>query len=281
MVRQYVPRTGRVMAVLGSGGHTTEMTYLLKTLDPDIYTPVIYVLANNDYFSMSQIKPKSIDTVVRLPRARNVGQSFFTAIFTFIYAFIIALIVVWRQKPQLLLMNGPGTCVPIVMAFCLLRYLPFTDMNHYWNRSLYVESIARVCSPSLAARFCYPFADQIVYQWNVKDFNKRWPRMRCVGFLYCFDDLDFNQKPRPRPNLVDERIQAVVHRSVFKRGDQEEIRRWFEIMFSEAKLKKRSRSLNQKRSISTPDDELPVQEPEEEEEAAVIRETRRNKYYSQ
>ena len=64
----------RVLAVLGSGGHTTEMLRIVKILD-DEFMPLSFVYAETDKHSLDQVKeviekPYSIRTI---PRARFVN----------------------------------------------------------------------------------------------------------------------------------------------------------------------------------------------------------------
>ena len=64
----------RVLAVLGSGGHTTEMLRIVKILD-DEFMPLSFVYAETDKHSSDQVqevieKPYSVRTI---PRARFVN----------------------------------------------------------------------------------------------------------------------------------------------------------------------------------------------------------------
>ena len=68
--------------------------------------------------------------LIELPRARKVGQSYFSSIGTTLYSMMISLwklaiepIVKGRHKqmPDLLIVNGPGTCVVVVLIYRLLR----------------------------------------------------------------------------------------------------------------------------------------------------------------
>lgn len=65
----------KVLAVLGSGGHTTEMLRILNTLDRDKYSPIVFVIAATD--NLGPAKAKSFDSnaaVFVIPRSREVGQ---------------------------------------------------------------------------------------------------------------------------------------------------------------------------------------------------------------
>jgi len=46
----------KTMIILGSGGHTTEMIRLLQELDPKLYTPIVYVLAESDTTSIERLQ---------------------------------------------------------------------------------------------------------------------------------------------------------------------------------------------------------------------------------
>ncbi len=82
--------------------------------------------------------------------------------------------------PQLqqVLVNGPGTCVPICAAALLLRLTHLHD-----TRIAYVESIARVQSLSLSGKVLYysRVADVMLVQWP--EMAQRYPRCRYVGRL--------------------------------------------------------------------------------------------------
>ena len=54
--------------------------------------------------------------ILRMPRSREVGQSYLTSILSTLYATLYALGLVWRQMPSLVLCNGPGTCIPVCLA---------------------------------------------------------------------------------------------------------------------------------------------------------------------
>lgn len=66
----------RVMAVLGSGGHTTELLKLMKRLDRNMYTPFTFVVAETDQTSQIKTKldwkPTEIDSFATIPRSREV-----------------------------------------------------------------------------------------------------------------------------------------------------------------------------------------------------------------
>ncbi|KAF4698247.1 hypothetical protein FOZ63_001197, partial [Perkinsus olseni] len=73
---------------------------------------------------------------------------------------------VWRSPPSLLLVNGPGTCVPVVAAVILLEALALIPGR---CSIVYVESICRVTTLSLTGSLFHylGLCDLLVVQWEV------------------------------------------------------------------------------------------------------------------
>lgn len=132
----------KTLVVLGSGGHTTEMLALLKNLDRSVYTPLIYMVASSDDTSLRRVKAvggRQPDMIYKVPRSREVGQSYLTSITTTLYSFVVALCLVAKIRPNVLLCNGPGTCLPVAIATLLYRILGLCEGN-----LVFVESFCRV-----------------------------------------------------------------------------------------------------------------------------------------
>lgn len=179
----------RTMVVLGSGGHTAEMLMLLDNLDKQLYSPRTYIVAETDAMSGSKANSReelwhksstpSTFSVVRIPRSREVGQSYFTSVGTTLYSLWAASYLVWRQRPEVVLVNGPGTCIPICAAATLFRLLGLRPC-----RIVYVESIARTRRFSLSAKLLYHtrMADMLLVQWEA--LQHAYPRAVYAGRLY-------------------------------------------------------------------------------------------------
>lgn len=137
-------KTMKTLVVLGSGGHTTEMLQLLKPLDTkQRYTPLVFVIATTDDTSERRIQAfgnTEPDMIYKIPRSREVGQSYLTSTLTTLYAFPYAFYIVGQVRPNLLLCNGPGTCLPIAIATLLYRFMGIIEGN-----IVFVESFCRVC----------------------------------------------------------------------------------------------------------------------------------------
>lgn len=153
----------RTLIVIGSGGHTAEMLRLMNKIDKLKFTPRQYVVADTDTTSIVQVTSIESGTdwyIVSIPRSRYVNQSYFTSIFSTIYSIVITVPMVISFKPDLVLCNGPGTCVPVCLVAFMMRLFYYTDTS-----IIFVESICRVKTLSLTGKIMCMFADLIIVQW--------------------------------------------------------------------------------------------------------------------
>ncbi|XP_014251928.1 UDP-N-acetylglucosamine transferase subunit ALG14 homolog [Cimex lectularius] len=172
----------KTMIVIGSGGHTAEMLKITQFLDIRKYRPRLYVLASTDI--TSELKVVSVEynnqtgdyVIVRVPRSRAVGQSYFTSVFTTLYAILATVPKMLYHRPELILCNGPGTCIPVCLIAFLMRALFLSD-----NRIVFFESICRVSSLSLSGMILMFFADNIFVQWP--ELKKKYWRTQYIGNL--------------------------------------------------------------------------------------------------
>ncbi|KAK9938875.1 hypothetical protein M0R45_015590 [Rubus argutus] len=176
------------LIILGSGGHTAEMLNLLSVLQKDRFSPRFYIAAATDNMSLQKarlfeetedkMEETSRSQFMQIYRSREVGQSYITSVLTTIIAVVHALLLMLRIRPQVILCNGPGTCVPL----CVIAFL-FKAVGIRWSSVFYVESIARVQRLSLSGLLLYKLriADQFFVQWP--QLQRKYPRAHYVGCL--------------------------------------------------------------------------------------------------
>lgn len=188
-----------ILIVLGSGGHTTEMLIILRSLDPSRYKFRTWVVSSGDSFSTEKaieferelgsrvnVENMGLFNTVEVPRARRVHQSLFTAPWTTLQCLWACLGVLagwtfgtpdlgrasWEKLgtpyPDIVLTNGPGTGVIMIVASILLRFLDFWAIGA--NKpgkmiTVYVESWARVRELSLSGKLLLRMVDRFVVQW--------------------------------------------------------------------------------------------------------------------
>ncbi|GFZ48507.1 UDP-N-acetylglucosamine transferase subunit ALG14, partial [Saitozyma sp. JCM 24511] len=156
-------------------GHTAEMQTLLRDIDFTRYTPRTYVYCPGDSMSLRAIadvettKASGSYTLLPLPRARRVGQSLPSTLISTAWTLLVALrdlfvrpLLTRPSRPwvEVLLVNGPGTCVALVAVSYIRRILGLS-----YTRIIYVESFARVDSLSLSAKILRPVVETFVVQW--------------------------------------------------------------------------------------------------------------------
>ncbi|KAL3739563.1 hypothetical protein ACJRO7_020903 [Eucalyptus globulus] len=184
-------RTYSTLIVLGSGGHTAEMLNLLSVLQKDRFTPRFYIAAATDNMSLQKarmmedslinaagVKVEETAKYLQIYRSREVGQSYVTSVWTTLVATAHALYLMIQLRPEVILCNGPGTCIPL----CAIAFL-FKVLGIRWSSIFYMESIARVKRLSLSGLLLYKLqvADQFFVQWP--ELQRKYPRAEYVGCL--------------------------------------------------------------------------------------------------
>lgn len=161
----------KTMIVMGSGGHTAEMLQIVERLDFANYAPRQYVIAEADKTSVVKVidvevsrepdQAKQQYEIMTITRSRYVHQGYFSSVFTTLTAIGNSIPVVLRSRPELILTNGPGTCVPICLVAFLAK-LFFVNRN---CKIVFVESFCRVQSLSLSGQILQWITDLFVVQW--------------------------------------------------------------------------------------------------------------------
>ena len=164
----------KTLVVLGSGGHTAEMLRLITDFDFGRYAPLTLVTASTDTTSRAKAErelPREALATARwaaIPRAREVGQSFVTSVPSTLHALWACVHLIWTASPDLVLVNGPGTCVPVAVLARLSG-----------ARVIFAESWCRVQSLSLTGRIMYWVAHRFVVHWP--ELARRYPRAEYLG----------------------------------------------------------------------------------------------------
>jgi len=192
--------TCHLAVFLGSGGHSSEALSLVSALDFSRYTPRTYLVSEGDSLSAQKAvtleRLKTAPTpslhsgvpiggyqILTIPRARHVHQSILTVPFTALRSLLAAVYHV-TLAPRLsgdsnfdvLLLNGPGTCVILCMAAYVNRFLGLPS-----PRLIYIETFARVRVLSLSGKLLRPIADRFILQWP--DLLQDGGRGECHGCL--------------------------------------------------------------------------------------------------
>lgn len=196
IVGQRSTSTSTLMSVIGSGGHTTEMLSLIKSVtEMNQHTndidEIVFVVSKSDTKSQNKLLmeysqlqyPEQVDQsddslikyrLLKITRSRDVHQSYFTSLFTTMFAIIESLSILYTIKPSILICNGPGVCIPLVIASRLLT--PKTNI-------IFVESFCRTRTLSLSGKILYHFhlVHHFLVQWP--KLAQKYSRAQYIGLL--------------------------------------------------------------------------------------------------
>ncbi len=163
------------LIVLGSGGHTAEMLRLASQLDRSKYSPRTYVCAKTDALSGEKAMAEDGAAKVKVvPRAREVRQSLLSSVVTTAVAAVSSYLALVRVAPDLVLCNGPGTCVP----FCLGAWVN-NKLGISRTKIVFVESVCRVRTLSLSGKIVAWFADEVLVQWP--ELAQEYPNVKYIA----------------------------------------------------------------------------------------------------
>ena len=113
-------------------------------------------------------------SVVLIPRCREVHQSYATSVATTVSSTLASVPAVLADQPQLLLVNGPGTCVPVCLVVWLL-----TRFRLLSSTLVFVESVCRVQRLSVSGEIMLRVADQVLVHWE--ELREKYPTTKYIG----------------------------------------------------------------------------------------------------
>ncbi|VVC27952.1 Oligosaccharide biosynthesis protein Alg14-like [Cinara cedri] len=139
------------------------MLRLINTMNKSKFTPRLYILADTD--TTSRVRIQSIEhgtdwSIASIPRSRSVNQSYLTSVLSTICSIIMTVPEVLSFKPDIVLCNGPGTCIPVCFVAFMMTLFLHTNIS-----IIFVESICRVNTLSLTGKILYFIADLMIVQW--------------------------------------------------------------------------------------------------------------------
>ncbi|KPI88731.1 putative glycosyltransferase family 28 protein [Leptomonas seymouri] len=183
----------KVGVVLGSGGHTSEMLRTISEIPSSFWhdNRPFYIVSATDAHSsdlarrQEQALFQRRAIVYTIPRAREVGQNYISSIASTLKAAIASLRVIVVEKPDVLLTNGPGVCIPVIVAaMCITACLP------WWYKRpaiVYMESFTCVAHPSLSGLLLAPFmADVFTVHWrSLERVVRRYRRRGTLVYVGC------------------------------------------------------------------------------------------------
>lgn len=89
----------------------------------------------------------------------------------FLGLFIKALCILIKEKPDVIITTGALVSYP----FCVIAKL-------FRHKIIYIESFARIDTPSMTGKMVYPFADLFIVQWE--ELLEFYPKAKLTGGIF-------------------------------------------------------------------------------------------------
>ena len=150
----------KICFAASSGGHFEQLMMLKPLMDK--YDSFI-ITEKTDY---SVIKDNR-----KVYYLRQVNRNEKVFIFKMTENTFKSLKVFIKEKPDIVISTGALATIPI----CLLSKL-------FRKKVIFIESFAKVTSPTLTGKFIYKFADQFYVQWE--QMKEHYPDAICKGGIY-------------------------------------------------------------------------------------------------
>ncbi|MDF2013283.1 PssD/Cps14F family polysaccharide biosynthesis glycosyltransferase [Priestia megaterium] len=151
----------KICLVSSTGGHLIELKKIIPAVEKHDFFFV------TEHSEMSD-ELKSQYKVYFLIQQERKNISLFKNIIINLFKSINIL---FKENPKVIISTGAGAVFPICLFGKLLG-----------KKIVYVESFAKVDSPSLTGKLVYKFADEFYIQWE--NLEKFYPKAKYRGSLY-------------------------------------------------------------------------------------------------
>lgn len=142
------------------GGHYEQLVMLAPLMEK--YDS--FILTEKTLY---KIDNKNLKTYLVPQMNRKEKMFILKLILNTIWSFLIFI----KERPDVIICTGVLAMVPM----CLL-------MKLFGKKLIYIESFAKVISPTLSGKLLYKYADQFYVQWeSMKEF---YPKAICLGGIY-------------------------------------------------------------------------------------------------
>merc|ERR1712154_410673 len=108
----------------------------------------------------------------------GVHQSWISTIFTTLYSFIESFTWVLTLSPDVIISNGPGTCIPVLLCGLLMRAFFIKPKI----KLIFLESFCRVDHLSLSGKIAYTFVNVFIVQWP--QLIDKYPKAKYIGRIF-------------------------------------------------------------------------------------------------
>ncbi|NVY96206.1 polysaccharide biosynthesis protein [Lactobacillus sp. DCY120] len=148
----------KLCLISSSGGHF-EQLYRLKVLKENY--SIFFVTEKTKYVADSHAK--------YLIKQVNREDKF--VLFYLLNILFKSIYIFFKEKPDAIISTGALCTIPMLLLARIFR-----------KKIIYIESFAKIKSPTLTGKFVYKFADVFIIQW--KEMKKFYPNAVYLGSIY-------------------------------------------------------------------------------------------------
>lgn len=158
LIREDCVMKKKICLIASSGGHF-EQIIMLRELKKDF---IVYVVTEDTEYSTT----KDSDYVVT---QLNRKELFF--IYKFIKVFFKSLYIFLKEKPDMIISTGALSVIPTFI------------IGRIFNKKLvFIESFAKVSSPTITGKLLYKISDVFIVQWE--ELLDYYPNAIYLGSIY-------------------------------------------------------------------------------------------------
>ncbi|GFK23621.1 MAG: polysaccharide biosynthesis protein [Tetragenococcus koreensis] len=148
----------KICLISSSGGHFEQLLTLKKLKKNfDIYV----VTEKTDYFE----KTKGVYYIQQVNRREKIF------LFRMVIVFFQSLRIFIKEKPDVIISTGALSVIPTFLIGKL-----------FGKKLIFIESFAKISTPTLTGKFVYRFVDKFFIQWA--ELKKIYPDAICLGSIY-------------------------------------------------------------------------------------------------
>lgn len=151
----------KICFAASSGGHFEQLMMLAPLMDK--YEN--FILTEKTNYKVEKKENRNIYYLSQINRKEKIW------ILKFILLFLISLKIFFKEKPDVIISTGVLSTIPM----CLICKL-------FGKKLLYIESFAKVTTPTLSGKLLYRYADRFYVQWE--SMLKIYPKAIYLGGIY-------------------------------------------------------------------------------------------------
>lgn len=151
----------KICFAASSGGHFEQLMMLTPLMDK--YES--FILTEKTNYKVEKKENRNIYYLSQINRKEKIW------ILKFILLFLISLKIFFKEKPDVIISTGVLSTIPM----CLISKL-------FGKKMIYIESFAKVTTPTLSGKLLYRYADRFYVQWE--SMLKIYPKAIYLGGIY-------------------------------------------------------------------------------------------------